>query len=326
MPSHSMVLMQGARDATLEVWDTTEIGQPRHICTILSAQWGRFFSSLSVGFSSGGSLGEGQLSLTGEIKPIGQTTAYPGLGAFNYDGTFAYESGSLDGTATFHIFREGVDHAILTFPPIGSHGGAPWGPTQQMQFSSDGQYVLDFNIFRQGAGPPAFIVFRRDGSIAFQSATAEFGTWSLYGNKLYFLVPDRVAGVGGVIHSWDPVAGDVALTRMSSYFWPAMSLDGEWIAYTAYSPADSCGGLPHIWRLDLDTLQTSQLVSGLSSHPVFAGRAVWFNQEIPVQCGPGGESSRNGVVVSHDIDTRAETEIEVEGGTQFWADVWIIRD
>jgi hypothetical protein len=173
--------------------------------------------------------------------------------------------------------------------------------------------------FRPTTGPANLMVFRRDGSVVLQ----EFGSvavWGPTGSTLYVSVP----GSAGPIAELDKIVGYPAVqivvtTRLNGYSWPAVAHDGASIVYNAPdSSVPTCGGLPHLWSVELGTGNVTQLSKAVSSTPVFVGPdVVWANEEKLGQCGPGGPSQPDGVILAHDLKTGLDTPVDMSFYKEF---------
>jgi hypothetical protein len=241
---------------------------------------------------------------------------------------WAYITGDDNAGRVTHLVVAGKDQTILNRASIGGHGGSPFGPLDQLQFSAHGDYLLTYTAFRDAGGQPNFMVFAMNGSVAFQSPTARFGVWDRAGNRLYFLAATSAAEIKGQVRSWDPGGQPVARSgNLTSYFWPAISPDGRALVFNSFDAKD----LPHLWRLDIASRLSAQIANSSSTAPVFVAPAlVWSTEERPCECGPGGSSAPDGKVVAHDIQGGTETAVGDFNGftpstapTQDILDVWL---
>ena len=250
------LLLAGSVDvqSQLSIIDVANPLKPRPLCTLAQADGGRFTSPTTISFWSGKSLGSADLR-TGSVSSAEKLAGRPWIGAFSRDGSaFAYRLGNDQGWST-HLYAGGRDRTLITVGPVGGHGGPPYGPTEQLQFSADGRYLLDYSLFMPASGPANFTVYRVDGSLAFQSAAAEFGAWAPTGSSLYFLRAQIPGDITGDLHRWQPASGEATVLKgMTGFFWPAAAPDGKSILFNRYdqsAPTEATGGLPHLWQLDL---------------------------------------------------------------------------
>jgi hypothetical protein len=311
----------------LEVLDVSNPLKPALLCLLSPAQGGSFDQAPNrVVFWIGDQLGSADLS-SGQVVLTARLPFSAYWGVYSPDGsTFAYRA-SIDtaGTISTRIDGGGYDRELYAQSPVGGHGGpGPGrGPFDLLQFSADGQELLDFNEFRPASGPVKFLVYRihgilgsyapPDSFLLMQSTWAEFGTWSPTGHTLYFYAPGP-APSAGQLQSLDGTGNvQTVATGLSSLFWARVAPTGGSIIYDSYvSPsADACGGLPHLWTFDLATHVAAQLSGSISSEPVVITRtSVWSNEEKAGQCGPGGESYPDGVIVAHDISTGRDSVVD----------------
>ena len=317
-----------ATEPELVVIDAVNPVRPVQECTLSPAAGGRFIAGTRIAFWVGNSLRVADIG-TGAVAVTATLPAYPTDGAFSRDGSlFAYRVGDDTNGLSTHLFIAGRDRTLVTRAGIGGHGGPPYGPLSQLEFSADGKYLLSVDSFGAvfASEPPNFVVYDQNGSMVFQSTTAAFGRWAMQGSKLYFLAEPEAHGIKGDLHSWDPVGGDMPIVHgLSSYFWPMVSPDNRRLLFNSYDSA----GLPHLWSIDLATGGFAQLAAGISTHPVFVGTSVaWSNEEAPCNCGPGGVSAPDGKLVSHDLRTGNETSFSVAAdghsgaNTRSILDVW----
>lgn len=303
--------------SVLEVLDVTNPLKPALMCTLIPADGGQFGqSSDEVVFWVGTTIGTADLR-AGKVLRLGDVPAGSAVGA--YDRTqrqVAYtEPGEADGFARHLLRLGGQDRTLYVQQPIGGHGGPPCGPYAQLQFSPGGTELLDYSTFRPTTGPANLLLFKSDGSLIFQQTGISFGQWAPAGDVLYFAV-SGASGFTGEIGSVDATGHRVAVaTGLASFCWPVIAPDGRSLVFDAYdtsAPGQATGGLPHLWRLDLDSGAATQLASAVSSHPVFIGPAVvWSNEEQPCQCGPGGASAVDGVILAYDLSTGGAARVDM---------------
>jgi hypothetical protein len=324
-----MTHMTSATESELLVLDTVDPIHPVEDCTLVPAAGGRFITATRIAFWVGNTLRGADIA-AGTVAVTATVPAVPTDGAFSPDGSlFAYRVGDDTNGLRTHLFVAGHDHTLVTRAGIGGHGGPPYGPTAQLEFSSDGKYLLSVDSLDAnfGSGPPNFLVYDQNGSTVFQSATAAFGRWAKQGDELYFLAPSQTHGISGDLHSWQPTTGETTAVRgLASYFWPELAPDNASLLFNSYDSA----GLPHLWSVNLSSGTSVQLASGISTHPVFVGQSVvWSTEEMPCNCGPGGASAPDGELVVHDLQTGHDTTIGLAayapGGltTRSIVDVWL---
>jgi hypothetical protein len=302
----------------LEVLNTSNPQKPALMCTLIPAQGGRFQSSTQLLFWVGNALGTADLA-SGKTVQTGRLPAVPSEGVYSSDGRqFAYRVGTDQGGLSTHLYQFGADPADRTLyeeEPIGGHGGVPFGPYDQLQFSADGKELLDYWMFRPTSGPANLLVFRADGSRLFQETGTVSGVWSTTGSVLYFPIWNQ-QGLTGEIDSLDESGHQARVaTGLHGYYWPTMAPDGRSIVYDTYdtsAPGQATGGLPHLWQLNLASHSASKLAGAVSSRPVFAGAGVvWSNEEKPCDCGPGGASAADGLIVAHDLSAGTDALVDM---------------
>jgi hypothetical protein len=308
-----VVYKQLGTPPVLEILDVSNPVKPSLACTLSPAQGARFLSGTKVAFWVGDELGSADL-VSGTVLRTTHLPAVAGTGTFSADGTkFAYRVFDAAGGMSTHLYAAGSDRTLYTQEPLGGHGGPgpSFGPFDQLEFSPDGSLLLDFYSFRPQSGPASFLVFRTDGSIAFQSKMVTNGTWNL-ANALFFFVWGQ-PGLTGELDAMI-VGGqrDVVATGLNGMYWPRLSPDGGSIIYNASdSSVPDCGGVPHLWRLDLKTGRASQLSKAISSGPVFVQRTVvWSDEQKLSPCGPGGPSGVDGVTLARDLITGQDAAVD----------------
>lgn len=330
---HPLLLLQPSSvNPELAVFDLSDPLKPHQLCKLSPVNGGRFISATKIAFWSGRLIGLADLTsdMVARTAELPEATGV----VFSPDGSaFAYHAGDESSGITTHINDGGTDRTLFTRAPIGGHGAPPYGPLAQMEFSADGRYLLEFQGFTPTTGPANFLVYGRDGSLAFQSTTAEFGAWAPNASKLYFLATSERGRIDGDIHSWDPSGGEVTVARgLTTYFWPKVAPDGRMAAFDSYdlsAPGEATGGLPHLWRLDLSTGKVAQLSTAISERTVFVSASVvWSDEGQRCSCGPGGASQPTGRVLSHNLVTGQDTVVDLIPSTpgsriNEVLDVWI---
>ncbi len=333
--SHGLALFEYWNSSVLGVLDVSNPLKPKLLCWLSGAEGGRFNQSATqIVFWIGDKLGTADLT-TGKAVQTDTLPALPYEGFFSSDGTqFAYRTGDDTNAGLYtHLYRRG-DHRDLNLyfqAPIGGHGGPPFGPQDQLSFSPDGKELLDYYEFRPLSGtPPKFMVFRTaDGSVAYQLDTAAFGAWSATGSTVYFFVRGEQGFIGELDSVGPSGQAQTVVSSINGFFWPRVTPDGGAIVYDAIDTA----GLSHLWRLDLATHGAAQISTALSSKPVFVTRStLWSDEGKPCDCGPGGASSPDGVILAHNLSGATDTTVDTsqtapgvgapQPSTAGLADVW----
>ena len=299
---------------TVALLDMSNPLKPYLACTLAPANGAHFLSVTKVAFWIGDQLGTADLG-SGAIKQTARLAAVASTGAFSVDGTkFAYRSydAGTGATAT-HLYVAGSDRTLYVQEPIGGHGGPgpSFGPFDQLEFSPDGSLLLDYMAFRPQSAQPNLIVFRTDGSILFRT-NAPGGTWSPTGNTLFFYASDQ-SGLAGELDSLGATGHrQVVASGLHGMNWPRMSPDGRTIVYnTSDSSVPECGGVPHLWSLDLATGRATQISISISSGPFFVQPTVlWSDEQKLSPCGPGGPSSPDGVILAYDLTTGKDSAVD----------------
>jgi hypothetical protein len=306
LPAHSMAIYRlPITPSLVEILDVSNPLKPSLACTLSPAAGARFLSATRVIFWVGDALGTADL-ISGRVTLTARLPAVAGTGAFSADGNeFAYRAFDNAGGMSTHLYVQ---------EPIGGHGGPgpSFGPFDQLEFSPDGSLLLDFYTFRPASGPAPLLVFRSDGTILLHSTTASGGAWSPVGATLFFPVWDQP----GVTNELDRLNATgqrlVVATGLHGLFWPRMAPDGGSLIYNSSdSSVPDCGGVPHLWRLDLGTGSASQISQSISSNPVFVqGAVVWSDEQALGPCGPGGPTVETGVILAHDLATGYDATVD----------------
>jgi Tol biopolymer transport system component len=307
-----MVLFRDWGDtAPLLILDVSNPVVPKHLCTLSPAQSGRFLSATKVAFSADDRLGLADLS-NGTVLETAHLPSVTYGGAFSRDGSrFAYRLYDDKGGMTMHLWSQGKDKTLYTQEPVGGHGGPGWagGPVARLQFSPDGQELLDYLLFRPMTGPANLLVFKVDGTVVFQYKGQTAGVWHPTGSVLYFWFwPAQPPSTE--IDSVD-ASGQrrIVASGLSLLSWPSMAPDSQSIVYTSF---DDASGLPHLSRFDLAKGATTQLSTAIAAETVFVTpTVVWTNQGKPCECGPGGNSTPDGVMIAHELATGRDATVDM---------------
>jgi hypothetical protein len=299
----------------VELLDVSNPLKPTLACTLSPVSGVRILSATKLAFWTGNELGRADLT-SGAITPTARLAARADSGAFSRDGSkFAYRHYDDVSGMSLHLYVAGSDQSLYTQEPLGGHGGPgpSFGPIDQLEFSPDGTLLLDFNIFRPQSGPAGLAVFKSDGSILFQSTTATGGAWSPTSNTLFFS-SIGVPGATRELYRFANAQLNVVASGLPGLFWLRMSPDGSSIIYNASDTSVlDCGGVPHLWSLNLTTARTAQLSTLVSSGPIFFVQptVVWSEELQLTQCGPGGPTIEAGVILAHDLRTGAYQAVDM---------------
>ena len=239
--------MLTGKASVLFVIDVADPLHPIPFCQLVNVTSGRFVSATKIVFWYSTFVGTADLQ-TGSLNWSRAWVNEPMTVTFSPDGSnWAYREGDASGVRT-HLVVGGKDTVLVTRAPLGGHGVPPYGPMDQLAFSATGQYLLTYQFFVPAGDPPNFMVFALDGTTAFKSTTAKFGTWDRAGNRLYFLAATSVAAISGTVKSLDPGGQPVVRSpKVSSYFWPSLSPDGRTLVFNTYGAQR----FPHPWKLDI---------------------------------------------------------------------------
>lgn len=300
----------------IEMLDVSNPLKPALACRLDPVSGARFLSATKLAFWIGDKLGTADLSSGTPVTQTARLATSAGAGAFSADGTkFAYRTYDDAGAATAHLYVNGSDRTLYVQQPLGGHGGPgpSFGPFNQLEFSPDGSLLLDYMTFRPQSGPPNLMVFRADGSTLFQTNGAPGGAWSPTGHTLFFYVSNQT-GLAGDLNRLDANGErQVIASGLHGMNWLRMSPDGLSIIYNATdnSVPDCGGGVPHLWRVDLNTGRATQISMAISSGPVFVQpTVVWSNEQKLSPCGPGGPSSLDRVILAHDLSTGQDSTVD----------------
>ena len=307
------------------ILDVTNPLKPFLMCWLAPAQGASFDRSPNqLLFWVGNKLGSVDLA-AGKVSMTATLPTTPFDGAFSHDGAlFAYRTGDDTGAMSTHVYHDGVDRVLYDQAGLGGHGGPIWGPLDRLEFSADDQYLLDFYEFRPSSGPDTLLVYQT-GAILVSSVPAdslrvlsvnqvEPGAWSPTGSALFYYIPPAGSKPGRVVW-WEPSGPLELASGISSWSWPAVSPQGSQLYYNEWVTTgtnDQCGGLPHLWRIDQGNGRRSQVSGAVASHPVFVTPSfVWMNEEKPTQCGIGGESVPDGVVLGYDLASGRTSPVDM---------------
>ena len=309
------------------VLDVSNGLKPFLLCWFSPAQGAAFDQAANqVVFWAGNHLGAIDLT-AGKVTMTDTLPATPWQGVFSHDGSlFAYRTG--DGTTgtgmSMHVYHGGVDRMLYQQAELGGHGGPIGGPLDRLEFSADDQYLLDFYEFRPTSGPDTLLVYQT-GGILVASVPADSlrrltvnqagpGAWSPKGSALFYFVPP-IGSTPGKVLWWEPSGVLELASGIDSWSWPVVKPQGSELYYNEWvstGPNDQCGGLPHLWRIDLGNAKRSQVSGAVASHPVFVSPSfVWMNEEKPTQCGIGGESAPDGVVLGYDLANGSTKQVDM---------------
>jgi hypothetical protein len=308
--AHALALFHDyGKQSPLAILDVSDPQKPIVICTLAPAEGGRFLSATKVAFSAGDRLGLADLS-TGTVVQTAQLRAVTFGGAFSRDGSrFAYQLWDDTGGLTLHLWSGGHDSTLYTQDPLGGHGGPGWasGPFSQLQFSPDGRELLDYILFRPMSGPANLQVFKLDGSPTVLYKGTAPAVWAPTGSLLYSSFwPVRPPTTE--VDSIDATGQRrIVASGLNGYYWPSMTPDGRSIVYDTVDAA----GLPHLWALDLNTGASAQLSGATTAQTRFVGpTVVWENEGGPCECGPGGNSMPDGVMLAHDLSNGRDVTVD----------------
>ena len=317
LPGNALALFRNVYEsqAPLGVLDVSVPTAPVLDCALSPARGGRFLSATRIAFWTEDYLGVADLA-TGVVSQTARLPAAAQNGAFSADGTaFAYRVMDEAGGVTGHLLVHGTDRTLYSQEPVGGHGGPgpDFGPYDQMSFSADGTEFLDYMLFRPPSGPSNLVVYRLDGSLAFDLG-GSIGVWAATGHSLYFTLPSSSSPTIKELDQLDSQGlQHIVSSRLNGYWWPVLSPDGASIVYNVPdNSVPDCGGLPHLWSVDLQMGSTAELSNAVSSTPAFVGpMTVWSNEERLGPCGLGGPSVQTGMILALDLKTGAESRVDL---------------
>jgi hypothetical protein len=321
--THGVALVSYA--GAIGVLDVSNGLKPFLLCWFSPAQGAAFDQAAKqVVFWAGNHLGAIDLA-AGKVTMTDTLPATPWEGVFSHDGSlFAYRTGDDTTGMSTHVYHGGVDRVLYTEAGLGGHGGPSWGPLDRLEFSADDQYLLDFYEFRPASGPDRLLIYQT-GAILVSSVPpdslrrlsvnqAEPGAWSTKGSALFYYVPPTGSTPGKVLW-WEPSGVLELASGIGSWSWPVVQPQGSELYYNEWVstvPNDQCGGLPHLWRIDLGDGKPSQASDAVASHPVFVTPSfVWMNEEKLTGCGIGGESAPDGVILGYDLANGSTKQVDM---------------
>ena len=230
--------------------------------------------------------------------------------AYSHDGSMlAYLVHDPSGKAALHLRHNGQE-TTLNLNPIPGRGTGR-DDEVSLQYAPDDKYLLMVDTFvgNQGQAPETgqFLVLRtNDNSVAFVppsgvSSNATMAVWARHSDRLYYR--DAIG-----VRSWDAGSTSVGTLATALHWYdPAPSPDDRVMAYTDIDAQS----VPHVRLLDVQTHQTSALVSTPRSHPIFlTADLIWYLEEQPCQSEClGGPSQTSGKVLAYSLVSKSETAL-----------------
>jgi hypothetical protein len=179
-----------------------------------------------------------------------------------------------------HLWARGADHILYSFEagPGGFEGR--WSAALVLEFSPNHSYVSisDTNYSPQNYNVRIFSVADRSQKLVSgtQGLAASGGTWVTNDRYVW-------ASGAGKLMQWTPTGGATVL-RSESWFTPASSSDGRWLAGTLLTDTSK----PRVLMSLVGTSKTF-LTRGLASSPGFVSPSVvWYAEERALTGGSFG--------------------------------------
>jgi hypothetical protein len=317
----NLVLGTLTGSTTVVLRDITNLAGARTLCTFAGTIAPRFATASVVGYAQVGS----DVTSPGQITrlDLGAATATTpaawsagGFGTGNFDwspdgSALTYIGGTSTGSA-WHLLAGGRDQVLANLPPVPGRGVSIEDDDWMLAFSPDGLYIAMVETFATGgSGDSSPVQVRRasDGALVYSASSGTMGVWASVPSRLFF------RSSAGVVSRWDPSGGVTVMQSALKWVRPHASPDGRWIAYTTYDSA----GHPsvHLYSVQGNSLGPSP--AGLRSGARFLNNnLLFYAEETPCDCGPGGQSQLTGRTFLYDIGGSTESGSRISGVFDAW--------
>lgn len=182
-------------------------------------------------------------------------------------------------------------------------------PPPTLSFSADSQYLAAG--WPVGKGAIAIQVFRTfdHAMVAPLDNSYVHAVWSPTGHTLY------LSALTAQPAMWTPEGGLAPLAGATGWFeMPAMSPDGNYVAYTAYpDPQNQVD--PHVYVYDLRNHASRPLSQAMRSDATFVkDGVVWAMEEVACSSGCAGSTQASGKVFAIDTASGAEAQVVFRSG------------
>jgi hypothetical protein len=290
--------------------DITTLASPRNLCTFAVAIAPHFATASVVGyFQPGSNTGSSGKILRLDLASARVTTSASwsagSFGSGNFDWSpdataFTYVGPGSTGPA-WHLLSGGRDQVLSQLPPVPGRGASPQDDDFMIAFSPDGLYLALVQTFATGgSGESSPLQVRRvsDGRLVYSAAAGTMGVWASVPSRLFF------RDSAGTLLRWDPSGGVSQMSASLKWTRPHASPDGRWVAYTIYDSA----GRPHVSLYSVQGNSTQAVAGGIRSGALFLNNnLLWYQEEAPCDCGPGGQSQLTGRTFLYDIAAASES-------------------
>ena len=306
---------------TVVLRDITNLASPRTVCTLAGSLSPHFATASVIGYvQQGGDLGTPgriiRLDLASSTANDVASWASGGFGSGIFDWSpdgrsLTYITGTPTATA-WHLVAGGRDLVLASLPPVPGRGVSQQDDDFMVRFSPDGIYLAMVETFSTGGtGDSAPVQVRKvsDGSLVYSASSGTMGVWASVPSRLFF------RDTAGALSRWDPSSGISVMLSSLKWTRPHASPDGRWIAYTTYDSSFH----PHVALYSVQGNSLGPAPSGLRSGALFLNNnLVFYQEETPCDCGPGGQSQVTGHTFLYDIGASTESGSRITGVFDVW--------
>ena len=317
----NLVLGTLTGSTTVVLRDITNLSSARTLCTFAGTIAPRFATPSVIGWAqSGPDLGSpGQITRLDIASATVSTPAVwsaGGFGAGNFDwspngSALTYIAPTSAGSA-WHLLAGGRDQVLANLPAVPGRGVSREDDDWMLSFSPDGLYIALVETFATGgSGDSSPVQVRRasDGGLVYSASSGTMAVWASVPSRLFF------RSAAEVVSRWDPSSGVSVMQSGLKWVRPHASPDGRWIAYTTYDSA----GHPSVHLYSVQGNSFGPSPAGLRSGALFLNNnLVFYAEETPCDCGPGGQSQLSGRTFLYDIGAGTESGSRISGVFDVW--------